>query len=68
MSKKYSLVLTDSFKKLEKTENILTLRPQIANFDRDIKFETVSFPEISKKEIYDRYNFCEKFLIHYLEI
>ena len=60
MSKKYSLVLTDNFEKLEKTENILTLRPQIANFDRDIKFETVSFPEISKKEIYDRYNFCEK--------
>ena len=45
---------------MEKTENILTLKPQIANFGRDIKFETVSFPEISKKEIYDRYNFCEK--------
>ncbi len=60
MSKKYSLVLTDSFEKLEKTENILTLKPQIPNFGRDIKFETVSFPEISKKEIYDRYNFCEK--------
>ena len=60
MSKKYSLVLTDSFEKLEKTENILTLKLQIPNFDRDIKFETVSFPEISKKEIYDRYNFCEK--------
>ena len=60
MSKKYSLVLTDSFEKLERTENILTLKPQIPNFGRDIKFETVSFPEISKKEIYDRYNFCEK--------
>ena len=60
MSKKYSLVLTDSFEKLEKTENILTLKSQISNFGRDIKLETVSFPEISKKEIYDRYNFCEK--------
>ena len=60
MSKKYSLILTDNFEKLEKTENILTLKLQIPNFDRDIKFETVSFPEISKKEIYDRYNFCEK--------
>jgi len=60
MSKKYSLVLTDSFEKLEKTENILTLKPQISNFGGDIKFETVSFPEISKKELYDRYNFCEK--------
>ncbi len=60
MSKQYSLVLTDSFEKLEKTENILTLRSRIENFGRDIKFETVFFPEISKKEIYDRYNFCEK--------
>ncbi len=60
MSKKYSLVLTDSFEKLEKTENILTLKLQIPNFVRDIKFETVSFPAISRKEIYDRYNFCEK--------
>ena len=60
MSKKYSLILTDNFEKLEKTENILTLKLQIPNFDRDIKFETVSFPAISRKEIYDRYNFCEK--------
>jgi len=53
MSKKYSLVLTDSFEKLERAENILILKPQILNFGRDIKFETVSFPKISKKEIYD---------------
>ena len=51
MSKQYSLVLTDSFEKLERTENILILKPQIPNFGRDIKFETVSFPEISKKTL-----------------
>ena len=59
MSKNYSLILTNNYEKVNSKENLLCLCLKRPFSKIDLTYETVNFPELSKKEIHDRYNFCE---------
>ena len=59
MIKKHSLILTNNFEKVNKSENLLSLRPLDFTKVNNL-FDAIKFPDFSKQEIYDKYEFCEK--------
>ena len=59
MTKNHSLILTNNYEKVNSKENLLVLFLKKPFCKIDLTYETVNFPEISKKEVYERYNFCE---------
>ncbi|MDB9760439.1 hypothetical protein OAB59_00525 [Pelagibacteraceae bacterium] len=59
MRKKYSLVLSHTLKKINKNENILSIRPLSNIFELKKKILVAEYPKIKKKELLRRYKFCQ---------
>ena len=58
--KKYSLVLTSNVKKINKAENLISIRPLKYILDCNDLSDNSEFNNISRAKIIKRYKFCEK--------
>ena len=59
MEKKYSLVLTNNFENINLNENILLIKNQ-DYLKKKFNAEVINLPQISKSELYNSYEKCEK--------
>ena len=59
MGKKYSLILTNNFENINLKENILLIKHQ-DYLKKNFNAEVINFPQISKNELYNSYEKCEK--------
>ena len=59
MIKKYSLILTNNFESINPGDNMLLIRHQYY-LKKNFNAKVINLPEISKNELYERYEKCEK--------
>jgi len=60
MKKNYTLVLTNQYQNINSDQRLLTFNVKVSCNELNLNFEKISFPELSKKEIYNRYEICDK--------
>tara|TARA_B110000967_G_scaffold40208_1_gene40066 strand:+ start:461 stop:2221 length:1761 start_codon:yes stop_codon:yes gene_type:complete len=60
MKRNYTLVLTNQYQDVKSDQHLLTFNTKKPFSKLNFNFETISFQELSKKEIYNRYEFCDK--------
>ena len=60
MKKNYTLVLTNQYQNINSDQHLLTFNVKVSCNELNLNFEKISFPELSKKEIYNRYEICDK--------